>query len=369
MKKNVAVFFGGRSNEHDVSIITGMLAVNLLRGAGYEVMPVYLPLDGGMRACKSARGVEEFRGSVWKQFDEVILYGNALVSPKRPKKAKFTIDCALNCCHGGQGEDGTLAALLNWNGVLSASPEMPVSAIFMDKSLSKIALRGLDIPVVEDFTVTEREWTEDKEGVIKRAEPLGYPVIVKPSALGSSIGIRVAKNEEELAAAFELAFSLDGSALVEKYLEEKRDINCAACIIGGKIELSPLEEVFSSEEILSFREKYEDAGERTSRIPADVPDAIREEIDCYMKRVCAAFRVKGVVRADFLVSGEEVYFNELNTVPGSLASYLYGESLTEGRDFLVKLIEGATKQEEKKIVQTDLLSGGVFGGSKGCKRR
>ncbi len=369
MRKNIAVFFGGRSNEHEVSVITGMLAVNLLRGAGYRVMPVYLPKKGGMLIAENARGVDDFRRDRYEKFEEAILYKKSLINLRKPKRIKFSIDCALNCCHGGQGEDGTLSALLHWNGVLSVSPDTAVSAMFMDKSLSKIALRGLHIPVIEDLTVYEEKWETAREEVFAETKALGYPVIVKPCSLGSSIGIRVARDEKELADALALAFELDHGALIEKYLTDKRDINCAACVLNGKIIFSPLEEVFSSEDILSFSEKYEGTGERTSCIPAELDVDIADKIKAYLELVCKSFQVRGIVRADFIVSGEEVYFNELNTVPGSLALYLFGKTLTEGRDFLVRLIEEVCAEEEKSIVETNLLEGGIFGSPKGCKRR
>ena len=210
MRKNIAVFFGGRSNEHEVSVITGMLAVNLLRGAGYRVMPVYLPKKGGMLIAENARGVDDFRRDRYEKFEEAILYKKSLINLRKPKRIKFSIDCALNCCHGGQGEDGTLSALLHWNGVLSVSPDTAVSAMFMDKSLSKIALRGLHIPVIEDLTVYEEKWETAREEVFAETKVLGYPVIVKPCSLGSSIGIRVARDEKELADTMAKYFGMFG---------------------------------------------------------------------------------------------------------------------------------------------------------------
>ena len=359
MKKNIAVFFGGKSNEHDVSIITGVYAINLLRGAGYQVYPVYLPREGGMcyADVDSVKDVTE-KG---KKFVSCYPFEGGLWIVKKRKKL-FSIDVALNCCHGGEGEDGTLSALLKWNGIISASPDTAVSSIFMDKSLGKIAARGLNIPVARAMKVREGEEVAIGE--------MGFPVIIKPVRLGSSIGIKIARDEEELKSALAYAFRLDSAVLVEEYFEGKRDINCAAYAKEGKVITSQLEEVFSNEDILSFHEKYEHAA-KESKIPAELPEALAEEIKGYTATIYESFACRGVVRADFLVVGDRAYFNELNTVPGSLSCYLFGNSLTDARNFLCSLIEEAAtyKEKEKEIIKTSLLNSSLFTGGKGSRRR
>lgn len=367
--KTLAVFFGGKSNEHDISVITGMFCCNLLERSVFRVVPVYLPKEGGMRLCR-ARSVEEFRDPRdVKKFVPVYPDGKDLVFYKRHKRAE-KIDCALNCCHGGAGEDGTLSALLRWHGIPFASPDTAVSSVFLNKELSQIAARGLGIPVARSFAVSEREWSEERERVRKRAEELGYPVIVKPSRLGSSIGIKVAKDGEELSAALALAFRLDDGALVEEYFQNKRDINCAAYALAGKITVSECEEVFSGEEILTFSEKYEGTGMRSGQQPADLPPELAEEIRTYTRRIYESFHGKGIMRADFLIADGKVYFNELNTVPGSLACYLFGDSLVKTRELLVSLVQDALNEKapEKELVSTGILNDRVFTGTKRGKR-
>ncbi len=360
--KTLAVFFGGNSNEHEISVITGLLAVNLLRDGEWKVLAVYLPREGGMKLT-SARSVEDFRLSDPPGSVPVRLCGNRLVREGRAR-ALAGIDCALNCCHGGAGENGTLSALLCWNGVPCASPDLAPSAIFMNKEYSKIAARGLGIGTARSVAVREGE----KESV-SRIEELGYPVVVKPSSLGSSIGVKVAADRRELEQALNLAFELDDGALVEEYLPGKRDINCAACRIDGEICVSDCEEVFSDEKILTFSEKYEGQAKK-SELPARLSQETAEKIKSLTRLLYGTFRLKGVVRADFILSGGEVYFNELNTVPGSLALYLFGRSLSEGRAFLKKIVCEALKpQKRKKTVVTGILGGSIFSGGKGCKRR
>lgn len=363
----IGIFFGGRSNEREISIITGMYAVNLLRRSDCKIVPVYLPEEGGMAIVK-AEGVNDFADLIGKKTTPVYLAGNTLYHAKK-HKAVEKIDCALNCCHGGMGEDGTLSALLRWNGVPFASPDTAVSAVFMNKEYSKIAARGLNIPVLDSFAVCEEEWRRDRGQVLTRAKEFGYPAVVKPSRLGSSIGVKVANDAEELEMALDLAFRLDSGAIVERYLEGKRDVNCAAYRRGGEIVVSPCEEVFSDGEILTFSEKYESATKRESVLPANLPAPVAEEIAHFTRLIYESFHVRGVVRADFLVSGDRVYFNELNTVPGSLACYLFSDSLTAARDFLLALTKEAKAEEKKEVITTGILNDRVFTGAKACKRR
>lgn len=357
----VAVFFGGRSNESEVSVITGMLVCNLLRGGSYRVLPVYLPPEGGM-VTADFRAVEEVVRPK-KPPLPVRVEGGTLVRAKGRGRVVARFDVALNCCHGGMGEDGTLSALLAWHGVPLASPAMPESAVFMDKWLTKIAARGLDISVAPAVCLKEGE-----DGAAK-AEEVGYPLVVKPVHLGSSIGVTVVHAPEELDAALALAFELDDAALLEKYFEGRRDINCAAARIGGEVRLSQPEEVFSAGDVLTYREKYEEG--RGSQCPADLSEEIALRIRAATHTLYEAFGMRGIVRADFLVVGEEVFFNELNMVPGSLAGYLLGGTLSGTRRLLEEVIADALARPkaQKHIIHTGILTRGVFSGAKSCKRR
>ncbi len=354
--QRIAVFFGGNSNEHEISVITGMLCANLLRGAEYDVLPVYITRENALYTGEM-RAVTDFTApsAKWKE----LRFCTGGLEMKKGHK-KFPVDVALNCCHGGAGEDGTLSALFEWHKIKSASPNTAVSSVFMDKTLTKIAARGMGLPVLGGVTV--------REGDEACSLPFPFPVIVKPAKLGSSIGIGVAASEEELKSALSLAFTLDDAALIEPYMRGKRDLNCAACRIGGKITLSPVEEVFSHEDILSFKEKYEEGGGH-SGLPADIPGEIAEKVQSYTEKLYDSFRVTGVVRADFLLVGGDVYFNELNTVPGSLSCYLFGPSLTDSKNFLVSLAEEGLRggNSSKPTVTTGILNSSVFTG-KGGKR-
>lgn len=358
--KTVAVFFGGRSNEREISVITGMYCVNLLRAGedpAYRVLPVYLPPEGGLLLGEELRGVEDFRTSPPKG-KAVVLTRGGLCDARKPKKY-IPVDCALNCCHGGAGEGGVLSALLEWNAIPSASPGMTPSAVFLDKTIAKIALKGMGIPVLPSFAVNETNFAAGRWR--EHAAELGYPVIVKPCRLGSSVGIEVAEDEEKLLGALGRAFRLDNCVLVEKYLRGKRDLNLAAYRTGGRVVLSAVEEVHSSGDILTFGEKYEGSGTRTSELPAQIPAETAARMGEMLTCVYEQFAIRGVVRADFLLSKEGLYFNELNTVPGTLAAYLFGKDLTDARRLLISLIEEANPIEERPICTFGVLSSPVFG--------
>lgn len=348
--KTVAVFFGGTSNEHEISVITGMYAVNLLRREELRVLPVFLPREGGMALAEKARAVEDF---LRPHFPAAELCAGGL----RVGRRRIPVDVALNCCHGGGGEGGVLAALLEWYAIPSASPAMTPSAVFLDKWTSKLVLMGLGLPVLPAFCVREEEeWRS-------RAEALGYPLVVKPCKLGSSIGISVVHDEGELEEALSLAFRLDDAALVERYLAGKRDLNCAARRVGGKVELSPVEEVFSEGALLTFGEKYEGKSPKRSVLPAVLPAGVEDRIRDMLLCVYEQFGMRGVVRGDFLLAGEELCFNELNTVPGTLASHLFGGRLSDAKRHILSLLEEALRapRPARELLQSGILSSPVFG--------
>ncbi len=376
--QTVAVFFGGRSNEREISVITGIYAVNLLRSS-FETLPIYLDEENQMYLCPSARDVKGFAQRIQqqplgKEFVPVQLMrgGLGILKGKKVRK-EIKLDCALNCCHGGLGEGGGLSMLLSWNQIVSASPQAAPSEIFLDKILAKIFLQGADVPVVPYETVREKNWREDGEEAMEKIEgALEYPVIVKPSKLGSSIGITVARDCSQLRKALDLCFRIDDAALIEKYLKEKRDLNLAAYRVGERMEFSEIEEVFSVAPILSFEEKYEGAAERASKKPAEISEEIETRMREIMTTVCEVCQINGIVRADFLMSEGRLYFNELNTVPGTLATYLFSESLTGAKELLCKLIETAIEREKgktrKEILQSGVLTRQNFGSKRGKMR-
>lgn len=339
--RSIAVVFGGMSSENEVSVVTGVMALNVLDRAKFRPVPVYLSQGGKMYTGKALFDVANFRGGIEEKADEAFFLDGKLytVKGKRCKEAA-AIDCGINCCHGAGGEDGLVSALFALNRIPNASPPMAGSALFMDKTLTKLAAKALGIKALPFLRIGEAEYQKRAAMAIRCAEErLGYPVIVKPARQGSSIGVLVAENRGELVRAVQSAFAFDSVLLAEKYLSGCREINCAAYKKGSEIVVSECEEPITAHKILTFRDKYMAGGkERARAFPADLPASVSARVQGYTKLLYRRLDLVGVVRADFLLAGEEVYFNEMNTVPGSLAYYLFSESLAGFSRLLEELI-------------------------------
>ncbi len=343
MRKNVAVIFGGRSCENEISVITGTMAANLLDAERYAVFPVYIAQSGAMYTGEMLRDTAFFRGGdLDKKCVRALFFDGKLFEMRGRKRRELCeVDCALNCCHGMNGEDGAVAGLLRLNGIPDASPDMAASALFMDKAMTKLIAKALNIPALPFFRISEGEYKKRGAMAVKCVEErLGYPVIVKPARLGSSIGVAVAEDRARLTFAIEAGFAYDTLLIAEKYLPERREINCAAYRGGDEIVVSECEEPKTEHKFLTFGDKYTGGSkQRASEFPAKISKESADRIKGYTKLLYRRMNMRGIVRADFLMSGGEVYFNEMNTVPGSLAWYLFCDKLSDFRGVLTSLIE------------------------------
>lgn len=362
--RKVAVIFGGRSCENEISVLTGVFVARLLR-EGYDVLPVYLHTDGRAYTGERALELDAYKNFQAERFQRLIFEdGIAYVfSSKRKPRAVATLDAAINCCHGGFGEGGGVSAWLERNGVPLASPDWTASGVFMDKCLTKVVMRGLEIPVLEYIRVNEQDYEKRGAFLLKNiAARLKFPVVIKPAHLGSSIGISVARNEEEAKIGIENAFLIDDRVLIERYLEDKQDVNCAAYGLNGEIIVSEAERAFG-EGIYSFEEKYvkrkSDGGGFLQKGEGRyaLNGVLREKIRAYTRKIYKRMNLRGIVRFDYLTSGEEVYLCEVNTVPGSLAYYLFCERISDAKHLFSELIEEAIREKsgEKKILSAGIL--------------
>ena len=366
MQKNVAVLFGGISCENEISVITGVMAANLLDGDRYSVHPVYIAQDGAFYTGKELLDTSAYAGNLSEKFRPAAILEGKLYERKGKKLREVCrIDCALNCCHGARGEDGAVSGLLDLNRIPCASPGIAPSAVFMDKSLTKLVARALNIPTAPWLRIAEEDFQKRGAFAVKCIEErLGYPVIVKPARQGSSIGVAVAEDRARLLLAIHAGFAYDTGLLAEKYFAERREINCAAYRKGDEIVLSPCEEPKTAHKFLTFADKYaESAKSMRSEFPAKIAKASAERIQGYTKLLYRRLGMVGVVRADFLISGGEVYFNEMNTVPGAMAWYLFSEKLADFRCVLTALVEQGICSERARA-EKKLLSGcGVLRGA------
>ena len=348
MSKNIIVVFGGVSNENEISVITGTMAANVLKTGGIGVLPVYISQRGEFYSGEELLKVNTFKQTEFKNCSKAVIADGGLYLFNRRGKLKKHVkaDCVLNCCHGGWGEGGGLSGVCAAAGLPLAGADVFSSSAFMDKYLTKIVLAGLGVRVAPYRYV--KPDCGDLCG-------LSYPLIVKPASLGSSIGIQKVADGDELKAALECAFIYDEAAIVEKYLEPRREINCAAYRAGDKVIVSECEEAVTSGDILSFEDKYQGGGR--SVIPADIPVEDSTYIRQTTRMVYEKLNMRGIVRFDYIIS-DEVYLSEVNTVPGSLAYYLFSKSF---KDFF-NVLDGVISQAERDFARSrkQLLTTGIL---------
>lgn len=362
MRKNydLAVVFGGASNENEVSVITGTMVANVLKKGGKSVLPVYISHEGIAYADEKLADISVFKGGEeYKKFPVcAIANGGVTLYKKSGKPYKsYGADCVINCCHGGDCEGGALAGAVALANLPFASAGIAESAVFMDKYLTKLVLQSLGVRVAK--YVYARDMPSATEGAAK----IGYPVLVKPVSLGSSIGIAKAENDEQLIEALTTAFELDSGVLIEEYLSPIREINCAVYFSDGGIVTSELEEVRSSGELLSYDDKYSGGGER--KFPAEIDGKIERAVKEVTRRVYDSLSMRGIARFDFILKSDDkgrvkIYLSEVNTVPGSLSQYLLSDGYKNFYSVLIAAVAQAKKdfkeKKGKKIITTGILN-------------
>lgn len=364
VKKKVAVIFGGRSVEHDVSVITGLQVLENIDKEKYDTIPIYIDKKGKWYTGDSLREYKNFKERNLKDLKAVTFSLNAndhnlYLHPENlglfSKKIVDKIDIVFPTIHGTNGEDGTLQGVLELINIPYVGGGVVASSVGMDKILMKDVFKANNIPIVDYIWFYRNEWLVNQEDIINRIEDtLGYSVFVKPANLGSSIGISKAKDREGLIEAIEIAIRYDRKIIIEKAVENAREINCAVMGYNEDVITSLCEEPLGWEEILTFEDKYiksniKGNGKNNRRIiPADIKDDIREKIEDLAKKAFVSIDCSGNSRIDFLLDGENIYVNEINTLPGSIAFYLW-----EGKGYPIKelidnMIEIAVKVHEEK---------------------
>lgn len=332
---NIAVVFGGKSSEHDVSIITGVMTVNAA-SARHNVLPVYIDGNGDMWANKKFDSVDAVTKKI-KGKKAAFIKGGIKVGKK-----KIKLDCVIIACHGRYGEDGCLQGLMELCDIPYVSCGVRASAVCMDKWLFKQVISYLEVPTAEfvGFFNYQRQET------VPKCERLGYPLIVKPSSLGSSIGVGKATDRDSLEHLLDAAFMWDDRVIVEKAFEDFDELNCAAIGFENNVIVSEVEQPFSRKDILDFDDKYLGGGKGRA-LPADISDEEREQIQNITKFLYKELGCGGIIRVDF-IRKDGIFVNEVNTVPGSLAEYLFS---CEGITFpglIDALISNALKTQKSK---------------------
>ncbi|MBN1679711.1 MAG: D-alanine--D-alanine ligase [Anaerolineae bacterium] len=391
-KRTVGVIFGSRSVEHDVSIVTAQQVMQAMQPHKYDVVPIYITRDGRWITGAGLRDLKNFQAD---NIAELMGISETLISPSTQHHGMITpptsglfrrnhvrrLDVVFPVVHGSHGEDGTLQGLLELADIPYVGAGVMASAIMRDKLMTKALLSHFDIPVVPHIGFTRQTWITDPKHILQRIKTeLGYPVFVKPASLGSSIGVARAANAEEVQNYINIAANFDRRLVVETAMDEAVEINCA--VMGNDdIRASVLEQPITWQEFLTYEEKYMRsegaAGMKGAerKIPAPISDELTGHIKKMAVDAFAALDGRGTARVDFLVkeSTGEVYLNEINTMPGSLAFYLWQEdglTPTQVVDELIELAFDAFTEKRKTTYshKTGLIAHAAARGLKGIKK-
>lgn len=391
MKTTIAVFFGGRSTEHEISVISACQAMAAIDRAKYDVVPIYITKQGRWYTGESLTEVANYRNmaallekctEVYMRpvFGDFNLYGAKAPGIFGRKGPVATLDAAIPVLHGSNGEDGIFEGVLETIGLPYAGCSTLASANGMDKITMKMILSADGIPVVDYVWFTDRQWFSQRQQLVDKIESrLGYPVIVKPANLGSSVGIGRADNREQLLERVADAERYSARIIVEDLVENMKEVNCSVLGDCDEYRTSVLEEPIKSGEILSYTDKYmggskDNRGMHASakRIPADLPADVTENIRHLAGETFRVLSCHGVSRVDLMIDNDSgrVYVNEINTIPGSLSFYLWeaaGVSFSDLMDTLVKLALKRKRDQSGKTVSYDANIFALGAGTKGTK--
>ena len=411
MKIKVGVLFGGKSVEHEISIISALQAIQSMNPKKYDVVPIYVTKNNEFYTGYAVGDIAYYRGDIkdlLKISQRVLLVNDEnrvklIAYPiKRFSKGYVDyIDVAFPVVHGTNVEDGTLQGFLKMLNIPYVGCDVLSSAVGMDKYVMKTVLKDNGVPVLDCKCYTGNQYDFDNEAVVSEIESaIGYPVIVKPVNLGSSIGISKASDREKLYEALDTAFCYAGKVLVERAVQNLKEINCSVLGDYEEAAASECEEPINADEILSFKDKYlgqsggvgakggakgakggAKGGSKGSgmaslsrKIPADITDEQRTTIRTLAVKAFQVLGCSGVSRIDFMMDTKtgEIWLNEINTIPGSLSFYLWEPVGVPYGELLDKMIALALKREREEesityAFDSNVLQGVSFGGAKGSK--
>ena len=397
MKLNIAVFFGGESVEHEVSIISAHQAIEALDKNKYNVIPVYVSKERKLYVSDLLKDMSNYKDlkHLISQCTQVSIASEdnrVVIRPVKPSlfgpKELGIIDVAIPVMHGTNGEDGTIQGFFEMLKVPYAGCDLYGAAIGQDKVLQKNVLNDNNLPITNWFWVYGAEMDTRQSEILDKVHRLIYPVIIKPARTGSSVGISIAHNDEEYLACFDEARQYDEKIITEKVVKPMREINCSVVGDSYSCVASVLEEVssVSQDELLSFSDKYLGGGKSTKSesskgmastariVPAPLTDEQTRLIQQLAKETFRVLGTSGVCRIDFLMDADtkKVYVNEINTIPGSLAFYLWQAAGVSFSELMDKLVELALDRERRRSkmtfsYETNILSNFSASSAKGSK--
>lgn len=388
---HLVVAFGGVSPEHEVSILTAMQVMSTLLDSKYTILPLYISKSGQWLTGDILKDLKKY-GDLDSliqqaspcyfsrdQLGRVVLeYAKKGLFSKPIQKPVYAIVVSF---HGGAGENGSFQGICEQYNLPYTGSGVLASSLGMNKVKAKQLCEANHIPVTSSLNFYEEDWDCHNDTILKEVEQLGYPVIVKPSSLGSSIGVKKVESQSALIRAVETAFRYDAQILIEEAVTPLIEINCAVLGTPESSISSVCERPLGSNEALSFADKYQRGGAAEKGmasanrvIPADISEELNQNIRALSKQIFRIFQATGVARIDYLVQKDtqKVYFNEINTIPGSFSYYLWEYSKLNFNDLLDQLIDIAItvhQQKNGRILhyETNLLNDKAATGLKGSK--
>ena len=400
MKIKLGVIFGGETVEHEVSIISAIQAMNKIDQEKYEIVPIYITKDREWYTGEMLKDIEFYQDlSLIKRYtDNVVLYyrdGSFVLQKKSGlfKKIVKEIDIAFPIVHGTNVEDGVLQGYLQSIGIPFVGPNVYASVVGQDKAFMKDIWKNAGLPMTDYVWFYDADYKRDSDEVIKLVSKLKYPVIVKPATTGSSVGINVCDNEEALIDAIDEALQYDQKIVVEEVVKNLKEVNIAVMGNYEHQKVSEIEEVLSANKFLTFTDKYiggskgklkgAKGGVKTSKgmastnrkLPADISKDLRSQIEETAVKAFKALGTSGNSRIDFLIDekSNKVYVNEINSIPGSLAFYLWDAKDIDFTSVLDEMINIGIKDYKKRISKTHSFDSNILqgfaanGGVKGMK--
>ena len=385
MKIKLGVLFGGETVEHEVSIISAIQAMENINTDKYDIVPIYISKDRVWYTGKMLMDID-----FYKNFDDLKKYAKKVVLIKKDdsfllkatngifQKEITDLDIIFPIVHGNNVEDGTLAGYLDSVGIPYVGSKVLGAALGQDKVLMKQVFKCVNLPIVDYTWFFDVDYYNDIDIIKKNIKKIGYPVVVKPATLGSSVGITYVKTEEQIVAAIEEAIKYDNKIIVEKAVNNLLEVNCS--VVGNYVhqEASVIEEVMTDDDILTYADKYTGGGKgkqgnktiglkgmaSASRIiPARISKEMTAKIQDISKQAFKALNLSGICRIDYLIDREtnDIYINEPNTIPGSLAFYLWeatGKKYSDLLDDVIQMSIKDYKNRHKKIssFETNILN-------------
>lgn len=394
MRIKLGVIFGGESVEHEVSVISAVQAMENLNQEKYDIVPIYISKDRIWYTGKMLMDID-----IYKDFDDLKRYAKEVTLTKKNdrfvlmstnsifRKEVTDIDIIFPIVHGNNVEDGSIQGYLDSIGIPYVGSNVLGSALGQDKVVMKQLFNSANLPVVDYTWFYENEYSENKDNILKNIKKIGYPVVVKPATLGSSVGITFVKTNKEIEQAIEEALKYDIKIIIEKAVENLTEVNCSVVGDYKHQETSAIEEVLSDNELLTYADKYiggskgklkgsikgsKGMASASRIIPAKIEKKLSDEVVKLSKETFKLLNLSGVCRIDFLIDKKEkkVYINEPNTIPGSLAFYLWtpvGKSYEKLLDEVINIAIKNYKNKHKKTYSfnTNILNN--YNGVKGLK--